>query len=320
MLAVLDYELISVSGEPSAVPDVIERMFRYRTHDGDPRRYRNNVAFLAADTRYAEDMKARARKKLALASVRAHRMSDLADHQKARLQEEETRAGQDLAIAVQQCYRHLFFPSGNRMTGAPDDLDLAYTTVDLPNTAERPGMGQEPVRRALEAHQKLADPRREPPLPKYVRDRTPLRTRGEITTAMLRDEFRRSPKPILLEDTPLMQCIRKGIEAGLFVYREDKQVWGPSESLPGIRFDESCFVHTMEDARAKDLWPRAEPLRIQLSASATQVEPGTSVELRVEVTGGREPYVYASNVPELQRSQTAQTVYAATVTVQESTT
>ena len=54
-----------------------------------------------------------------------------------------------------------------------------------------------------------------------------------MTTTQIRTEYRRAPKlSILLHDTPLFECIRNGIDQGLFIYREGSQVWGPGDPRP----------------------------------------------------------------------------------------
>ena len=89
-----------------------------------------------------------------------------------------------------------------------------------------------------------------------------------MTTAQMRTEYRRAPKlSILLHDTPLLECIRNGIDQGLFIYREGSQVWGPGDPRPVIHLSDNHFLHTIDDAKAKKLWPRAEPLEVHFQAN-----------------------------------------------------
>jgi hypothetical protein len=121
-----------------------------------------------------------------------------------------------------------------------------------------------------------------------------------MTTAQIRTEYRRAPKlSILLHDTPLFECIRNGIEQAVFIYREGSQVWGPGDPRPVIHISDNHFLHTIDDAKAKKLWPRAEPLELRFQANPTTIERGGSSELVVSVKGGVPTYTYTSNEPQL---------------------
>ena len=96
------------------------------------------------------------------------------------------RSEQELAITVQQCYRHVFYPSRHRL--GTSGADLAHSAIDVHSASDRPGVGQRQVVRALRDLGKLRLPEDEPDSPAYVRDRTPLK-KGQIATRALRDEF-----------------------------------------------------------------------------------------------------------------------------------
>ena len=201
-------------------------------------------------------------------------------------------------MAILQCYRHLFYPSSSRMTGA--QLDLGHTIIELSGAGDSPGNGQHQVERVLHEQKKLLEARDTPDSPPFVRDQSGLRVKGEMTTAQIRTEYRRAPKlSILLHDTPLFECIRNGIDQGVFIYREGSQVWGPGDPRPVIHISDNHFLHTIDDAKAKKLWPRAEPLEVRFQANPTTIERGGSSELVVSVKGGVPPYTYTSNEPQL---------------------
>src|SRR5256885_4330203 len=72
----------------------------------------------------------------------------------------------------------------------PRSTLFPYTTL----FRSRPGSGQQQIVRTLResANQKLRIAEDPPESPGYIRDRTPLK-KGQISTAALRDEFRRDP-------------------------------------------------------------------------------------------------------------------------------
>ena len=156
------------------------------------------------------------------------------------------------------------------------------------------------VARVLREHHKLLSDGDNPEAPAFVRDQTPLKHKGELSTLELRNEYRRAPKlSMLVSNGPLIACIRQGIESEVFIYREGNQVWGKGDPAPVIRVTDDAFVHTMDDARKKHLWPRAEPLVISFSASPAQIELGQKTDLTVAVSGGVGPYTYSGNDPGL---------------------
>ena len=260
-LVVLAYDGVSVDGLVEEVPELIERIYKSRGAEGTAlRRLRNNLAFVAADEPRKEDMRRRARRRLALQRLRQpDRLGELAEHQQAKVRELESRSEAELAIAVQQCYRHVFYPSPNRLS--PQGGDLAYTVIDTPSSSDRPGAGQQQVVRVLRDLNKLRTAEDEPDSPTYVRDRTPLR-KGQMTTAALRNEFRRDPVlPMLLGDDVFVRGIRAGVEAGEYVYMQGELVYGQGDPPAVIAIDEQAAVLTMAFARNKSVWPRpaAEP-------------------------------------------------------------
>ncbi len=255
-LVVLAYDGVSIGGLVEEAPELVERIFKHRGAESSAlRRLRNSLVFVAADEVRREDMRRRSRRRLALQRLKQpDRMSELADHQQAKVRELEARSEADLALAVQQCYRHVFYPSRNRLSESGEDL--AYTVIDTPSSSDRPGAGQQQVVRALRDLGKLRTAEDEPDSPTYVRDRTPLRE-GQMTTAALRNEFRRDPAlPMLVGDDVFVRGVRRGVESGDYVYVQGELVYGPGDPAAAIAIDEQSSVLTMAFARNKGVWPR----------------------------------------------------------------
>ncbi len=258
-LIVLAYDGVSIGASVDSVPELIERIHTRRGAEGAQLRVlRNNVVFVVADDARKVEMRRAAVRRLALLGLqRAERLADLAEHQQAKIRELEAGSEHALAIAIQQCYRHLFYPSRNRIgTSGPD---LAHSAIDLHATSDQPGAGQQQVVRALRDLGKLRLAEDEPDSPTYVRDRTPLR-HGQMTTLALREEFRRDPTlPILSGDDIFIRGIRRGVEQGDYVYRRGELLCGPGDPAVSIMIDEQAVVLTMAYARNRGIWPRPEP-------------------------------------------------------------
>ncbi len=259
-LAILSYDGVSIGQGEVRVPELIRRIYERTGKEGQKTRLlRNNVVFLVADGGYRDKMRDAIRHRLALTALnRCDRLEDLAEYQQAKVKELDGMAEQRAAGAIQACYRHLFYPS--QQVAASGGVALAHTAIELPSTSDRPGAGQNQVVRVLREVGKLRLPEDEPDQPASVRDATPLKVKGEITTQALRMEFRRNPRlPILVGNDVFLKGVRKGVEAKLFVYRSGDMLWGPGEPTVQIQIDEQSMVLTMAYAREKGVWPRPKP-------------------------------------------------------------
>lgn len=163
-LVMLGYEAAQLLGEAIRLDPLVEKIFLHKGASGDWRHNRNNLVFLLADAAGIPNMKARMLRNLALDSLRAPgKLKDLADYQVAKLHEEFEVSKQRLALAVQQCYRHIFYPSRNRLEGI--SCDLAHTVVDIQTASDRPGDGQKQVVTQLQNAAKLRLPTDQPDSP-----------------------------------------------------------------------------------------------------------------------------------------------------------
>ena len=254
-LVLLAYDAVTIGAEEH-VPDLVGQIYLRKGSDGAALRVlRNNVVFVVADGPRKEDMRRHAFRRLALRGLRSpERLADLAEHQQKKVLELEVRSEQELAIAIQQCYRHLFYPSRHRVEAA--DVDLAHTAIDTHSTSDQPGAGQRHIARALGDLNKLRVAEDQPDSPAYVRDRTPLK-KGEITTLALRNEFRRDPGlPMLIGDDVFVRGVRLGVEQGEYVYRRGDLLLGPGDPSAEIVIDEQSVIFTMAFATNRGIWPR----------------------------------------------------------------
>ena len=266
-LVVLAYDGVTVGGSVDTVPELIARIHARKGAEGSAlRAFRNNVVFVAAAEERREDMRRRTAYRLALQALKKpERLADLAEHQQDKVRELEMRSQQELALAIQQCYRHVFYPSRHRV--GTSDADLAHTAIDTHSASEQPGAGQQQIVRVLRDLRKLRLAEDEPDSPAYVRDRTPLK-KGDITTLALRHEFRRDPAlPLLTGDDLFIRGVRRGIDQGEYVYRRGDLLFGPGDPPASIEIDEQAVIFTMAYARTAGIWPRPQQ-------GSPEAEPG----------------------------------------------
>ena len=307
-LVLLHHDAFTINADPQGLPPLIEEIFTHKGTDRRLREFRNNLVFVVADERQVKNMKDRVRRRLALAKLKGtDRINQLAAHQQEKVKEEYQKSPLQCAEAILHCYRHLFFPYNVPMAGSVESI--THAAIEVPNASDTPGNGQLHVARVLREHHKLLSDGDSPEAPSFVRDQTPLKQKGELSTLELRNEYRRAPKlSMLVSNGPLIACIRQGIDSEVFVYREGNQVWGKGDPVPVIRVSDDAFVHTMDDARKKHLWPRAEPLVLNFTASPAQIELGQKSDLTVAVSGGVGPYTYSGNDPGLNLENKSQTI------------
>ena len=155
LLVVLSYEGCTVGISVDAVPDLIVRIYeRKGAEGGSLRQLRNNLVFIVADESKVEDTRQKMARRLALRDLKApERLAELAEHQQAKVKELESKSETEVAVAIQQCFRHLLYPSRNRIANA--SVDLAHSALDIHSASERPGAGQQQVVRALREFHKL---------------------------------------------------------------------------------------------------------------------------------------------------------------------
>lgn len=257
LLVLLGYDAEAVrTTDRLQVPQLADKIFRSAGTQGNFRQLQNNVVFLVADDSLRHRMKEGVAKRLALEALRTpDRLAQLAEHQQRKLHELYQKSEQQVALSIQQAYRHLLYPSrNNRIEGAV--VDLAHAAFEVASASERPGQGQEQVLRALLNAQKILRAEDHPLAPTYVRDQTPLK-KGQITTAALRNEFRKDPRlPILIGDENFVALVRKGVEEDAYVYKSGELLMGKGDPWAEVKIDENSFVFTTAWAKQQGLWPR----------------------------------------------------------------
>ncbi len=257
LLVLLSYDAESVDASVNFIPDLIKRIYERRgSEEKNLRTFKNNLVFVVADAARKETMRAQTARMLALQDLNTPgRLKELAEHQQQKIREWAGKSLQDVAQAIQQCYRHVFYPSRDSIEAG---ITLAHTALEI-HQHENPGWAQRGIVRTLREIQKLRLEEDEPDSPVYLRDKTPLR-KGQMRLDALREEFRRDPSlPILTGDRPLRRCIEAGVQQGEFVYQRGELLYGPGDPGSMIIVDGDSIVSTMSYAVEHRIWPRPKP-------------------------------------------------------------
>lgn len=288
-LALINHEADAVAPGQEGVPERVQEIFERKGNAGSLRMLRNNLVFLVADQSRIEQMVEKMKRRIALQQMtRSERIRELPEHHQAKLREWQERSRHELAVAIAQCYRNLYYPARNRAAGA--SVDLAHSVIELGTASDRPGAGQQQVLTALRDLNKLRGVEDAPESPAYVRDRTPLK-RGQISTADLRNEFRKDPAlSILLGDDAFIKLVRTGVERGDYIYRRGELVYGQGDPGAQIMIDEQSFVLTRAFAEQSGLWPRKPAGEPSPGPGALPPPSGTP-------SGGGTPAPYTPHTP-----------------------
>jgi hypothetical protein len=256
LLALMSYDSVSVGTTVDTVPELIARIHKNVGSDGAGfRKLRNNLIFVVAEEAKINEMKREMARFLALHElIKPQRLQELAQHQQNTLLEWNRKAGGLVNMAIERCYRHIFYPSRQPLS---PDTELAHSAVEVTQN-DTLDVGQRPPTQVLRESNKLRLPEDPPDSPSFVRDRTPLR-KGQISTSDLRAEFRRDPAlPILIGDSPFVRGIQNGVERGEYVYRFRELLFGPGDPFTHINISDDAFVFTMTYAREHGIWPRPQ--------------------------------------------------------------
>jgi hypothetical protein len=251
-LAIIGYDAAELAADSVIVPPLVERLFNFKSGGGEWRKKKNNVVFLLVDATRKAEMHQQMIRHLALKTLQYY--EGLAAHQQATVKELYERSKSAAVSAIQQAYRHVLYPAKHHLDGAA--VELAHSAIELPSAGAQPGDGEKQVVRQLQAAKKLRVAGDEPDSPTYIRDLTPLK-KGKITTAELREEFRRNVAlPMLVGDEVFLRGLRRGIEQGEYVYQCGELFWGQTDPPAAIKIDEQSWIFTAAYARDNDIYPR----------------------------------------------------------------
>ena len=189
-LAVIHWEGHTVEQANIHLPELVVRLFKEKGDNANVRLNRNNLVFVCADALQVDDMLRKARTYVALQQMQQGDLfASLQSHQQDQVKERYGQAQQGFALAVQQCYRHVFYPERGQWPKVP----LTHAAITVTSASSEPGVGQKQVERVLREARELVLAEDAPPAPNYMADKTPLKRVGVMSTRDLRNEYYRDP-------------------------------------------------------------------------------------------------------------------------------
>jgi hypothetical protein len=286
-LAVLHHDDITVlASDPSSPPSKLVDILDHAGMGGGIRTYRNSVAFLVADQDAKDAMRDRVRASLAVLTLldEPARMAAFADEVKKKLKTAHGTVRLEARVAINRCFRHLYFPWADKST-------QYLRHVELPPTQQ--GEAEKPQTRVIVEALRGEGKIRETPIgTDYLRAKAWPKDVGDLSTRALSDYFWRDHgAQLVLDPTLLRDAIRDGVKNGSWIYFDiqAQRAWTAKDPVAPVTISLESALYTVDEATARGILGR-ELLWDDIQRVLTG-DGITAVELRslLENSLGREP-------------------------------
>ncbi|OZE26971.1 hypothetical protein CH278_25785 [Rhodococcus sp. 05-2254-5] len=285
-VAVLDYRVLSVNVKNSdTAPSLLVEMLDKSGTVDSPRKYRNGVVFAVPDDDQIETLKDRARALIAADILAADtaRLSQFSAEVRKKIEAYQKQASLEARIAVNRCYKHIYFPTNDKSNGHLRHKELPPQVQGDPKNATTA------VIALLEDESKI---RRDSFTASFLKSKTwPMG--NSATTAVIVDFFWMDhASPIVRNAALLREAITNGIKNENWVYYDGatgKTFTAKAMAGMNVGFSNDAEIMTAAEAQNRGLLVR-KPTQTDLRA----VLPGatiTGAELRalLDTECGGEP-------------------------------
>lgn len=283
-VVVMDYRHQTVEQKladeaPNALRDLLDKTGTA----GNLRTYRNSLVFVVADVAHLETMRDRARALIAaeaLASDSA-RLAQFTQEIRTKIETFRDRARLEARIAVNRCYRHVYFPSSDRANSYLRHRELSPQAVgDTKNATAA-------VLTLLDDDGKI---RNQPMTPQYLRSKTWADAPAISTKALIDVFWRDHSAQIILNAGFVREAVINGVRDHGWVYFDGAtgKSWSAT-TMQGltVAFGPDKELMTHEEAQSRGLLvrkPSQQDLRTVLGGtSITGAELRSALE---EIVGG----------------------------------
>ena len=285
-VVVLDYNVVTVNqkGTDQAPAMVVELLDKVGS-GGKPRKYRNAVVFAVPDDEQVEVLKDRARALIAsnnLASDAA-RLAQFSDEVRKKVEVYNKEASLNARIAVNRCYKHIYYPSS--------DANTAHL-----RHRELPAQAQGDTKNATSAVLTLLDDegkiRSDPFTASYLRSKTWPNVQATSTGAIVDYFWTDHSIQIVRNPALIREAIVNGIKNENWVYVDGgtgKSYTSHSMAGLSVGLNADTEVMTASEAQSRGLLVR-KPTQTDLRAVLTNDDlAGAEIRSRLEAECGGEP-------------------------------
>jgi len=312
-LAVPHHDTVKVTSKTATTAPGVLQEARAKTSSGKPRRNRNGVAYLVADTDLVEEMDLAVRKMLAAQRI-ANNDSQMQGYADSVQQDIRTIADGSLLkahVAVGRCYRHLYYSAANAAGGNLVHVELPANVQgaigeNLPKSGSLPDgrAWTDQVWATLVSNEKVR-PADKALGTDWLRRKAWPKNADRIRTTDVLDVFWTDHSADLLTDTsPVVKGIQQGVSNGSWVLQDKRNATddrgivhsdrSKSSTPPSVAFSDDVWLIDYDAAVAEGLLATPTSARDVLS-QVERIEEGgqlTAAELRASIEkakSGHEP-------------------------------
>lgn len=284
---VMDYRQHAVEQKQAdEAPTALREILDATGSSGSPRTYRNSVVFVVPDQDQVALLRDRARAVIAADALAGDsvRLAQFADEIRSKIMTFRDKARLDARIAVNKCYRHVYFPSGDRANGYLRHRELSAQAVggDIKNTTKA-------VLELLDDDGKI---RNQPMTPQYLRTKTWADVASTTTKALIDVSWRDHAAQLVLNPSIVREAVALGIRDHGWVYLDNAtgKTWhANAQGGLSIVFAADKEVMTHEEAQKRGLLVRKPTQQDLRSVLGTEPMTGAQLRTALEPLVGGEP-------------------------------
>lgn len=285
-VVVLDYRVLPVDQKSAdAAPTLLVEVLDKSGSVGSPRKYRNSIVFAVPDVDQIDALKDRARALIASDVLAADtaRLNQFSPEVRKKVEAYQKKASLEARIAVNRCYKHIYFPTNDKSNGHLRHRELPAQAQGDPKNATSA------VIALLDDEGKI---RSDAFTASYLRSKTWPNT-PSVTTAAIADYFWTDHSvQIVRNPTLLREAITNGVKNEGWVYFDGATGKAfTAHTMAGMNVGFSNDAEVMTDAEAQNRGllvrkPTQKDLRAVLTAD---ILSGAEIRARLEAECGGEP-------------------------------
>jgi hypothetical protein len=253
-LIVMQHDDLAVVGSAAAqAPSRVATLLDRAGAAEGIRTYRNAQVFLVADEDAKDAMRDRVRASLAVNAIvdDPKRMAQFSADVQKRLRSAHGGARLEARVAINRCYRHLYYPSGDRSSQYLRHLELPPRQQGEAEKAQ--------TRTILDALRNDGKVRETKIATDYLRQKAWPRNDLSVTTKDVADYFWRDhAAQFLLDPTLLRDAITDGVKNGAWVYYDARaqRAWTSDGPAPSVEITGQAQLYDPAEAQRLGLTKR----------------------------------------------------------------